>query len=329
MQRRAHVAITRRHFVLLARGAAMSVAVLGATGVIGSALVPILAEQADVVAVSRRVSGSAPTGVRALAADATDSESIRRALEGVDVAYYLVHSLGSRNFSDLDRRAAANIAHEAERAGVSQIVYLGGLGDDRPDLSPHLRSRIETATALSAGAVPVTTLRAAVVIGRGSAGFETIVSLVDRLPAMIAPKWISTPTQPIALADVVQYLGGVAGHQDTLGQIFDIGGPEVLTYREMIERIARIRGRRPLIVEVPILSPRLSSYWLHLVTPVKARLARALVEGLRTPTLARNDRIRDLVPFPLTPFEEAARAAFEKQTPDNRRTASRQQRTGN
>jgi uncharacterized protein YbjT (DUF2867 family) len=202
------------------------------------------------------------------------------------------------------------VAREAERAGIEQIVYLGGLGDDRGELSPHLRSRAETAAALASTSVPLTTLRAAVVVGRGSAGFETIVALVDRLPAMVAPRWISSPTQPIALADVVRYLTGVAGHPDAIGESFDVGGPEVLTYRQMIERIGRLRRRRPFIVEVPILSPRLSSYWLHLVTPVRASVARPLVEGLRNATVAEDERIRELVPFPLTPFDEAAEAAL-------------------
>ena len=288
----------------------MKAAVLGATGFIGRALVPALAEHADVVAVSR--TGSAPEGARvgAVAADATDAAALRRALEDVEILYYLVHSLGSANFSEVDKRAAATVAAEAERAGVRQIVFLGGLGDDRTDLSPHLRSRAETAAILSAGAVPVTTLRAAVVVGRGSAGFDTIVALVDRLPLMVAPRWISVPTQPIALVDVVGYLDGVAGHPDTIGETFDLGGPEVLTYRDMIERIARLRGRRRRILEVPILSPRLSSYWLHLVTPVRASVARPLVEGLRNPTIVRDDRIHRLLPRTLIRFDDAARHAL-------------------
>jgi uncharacterized protein YbjT (DUF2867 family) len=289
----------------------MTIAVLGATGFIGRSLVPALAERADVIAVSRH--GDAPEGenVRAVAGDATDPAAMRRALEGVDVVYYLVHSLGAAEFSEIDRRAATTVAAAAEAAGVSQIVFLGGLGDDAPDLSPHLRSRAETAAVLVAGAVPVTILRAAVVVGQGSAGFDTIVSLVDRLPVMVAPRWVKTPTQPIALADVVGYLAGVAGRRDTLGETFDVGGPEVLTYREMIERVGRLRGRSPRIVEVPVLSPRLSSYWLHLVTPVRAGVARPLVEGLRNPTVARDERIRVLLPRRLTPFDVAAREALE------------------
>ena len=288
----------------------MRVAVLGATGFVGRGLVPALAERAEVVAVSRRGDSPAGGSIRSAAADITDADAVRRVLAGVDLVYYLVHSLGSPDFEARDRQAATTVAREAACAGVSQIVYLGGLGDDRPDLSPHLRSRAETAAVLSSGSVPVTTLRAAIVVGRGSAGFETIVALVDRLPLMIAPRWISVPTQPIALADVVGYLADVAGTAEAVGESFDLGGPEVLTYRQMIERIGRLRGRERWIVEVPVLSPRLSSYWLHLVTPVRASVARPLVEGLRNPTVARDDRIRRLLPRRLTPFDHAAREAL-------------------
>ena len=289
----------------------MKAAVLGATGFVGRALVPALAQQGEVVAVSRRATAPELPGVRSVAADLTDAESTRGALEGVDVAYHLVHSLGARNFSELDRRVAENVVTEAERAGVTQIVYLGGLGDDA-DLSPHLRSRTETGAVLSSTTVPLTTLRAAVVVGRGSAAFETIVALVDRLPVMVAPRWVSTPTQPIALTDMIRYLTGIAGRTEALGQSFDVGGPDVITYGEMIQQIAQLRGKRPLIVKVPVLSPRLSSYWLHLVTPVGASVARPLVEGLRNPTIARDDRIRGLLPFELTSFADAARDALDE-----------------
>jgi uncharacterized protein YbjT (DUF2867 family) len=286
----------------------MRAAILGATGFVGRALVPALDERADVVAVSRR---------GPVAADVTKAADVRRVLEGVDVVYYLVHSLGSGDFTAVDRRAAETVAREAERAGAQQIVYLGGLGDDAPDLSPHLRSRAETGRVLAAGDVPVTTLRAAVVVGRGSAGFETIVALVDRLPLMIAPKWISMPTQPIAQDDIVGYLVGVAGHPEAIGQTFDAAGPDVLTYRDMIERVARLRGRRPRIVEVPVLSPRLSSYWLHLVTPVRANVSRPLVEGLRNPTVARDERIRAILPRDLTGFDAAAEDALRARNPES------------
>jgi uncharacterized protein YbjT (DUF2867 family) len=245
-----------------------------------------------------------------VAADATQTSELEPALRGADVVYHLVHSLGAKDFEERDRQAAASVAAAADRAGARQIVFLGGLGDEREGVSAHLRSRAETAHVLAAGPVPVTIVRAAVVVGRGSAAFETIVALVDRLPAMICPRWVTTKTQPIALADVVRHLAGVGGRDEALGGAYDAAGPEVMTYREMIERVARLRGRRPLIVEVPFLTPRLSSLWLHLVTPVKAGVARPLVDGLRTETVAHDERIRGLVPFELTSFDQAARTAL-------------------
>jgi len=286
------------------------VVVFGASGTIGRTLLPALDREHEVVAVSRRPRAAQSERTHWAVADASDPVSVRRVLEGTQVVYYLVHSLDSPDFEERDRQAAEIVAREAERAGVAQIIYLGGLGDDAPGLSPHLRSRIETGRRLASGGVPVTVLRAAMVIGSGSTAFETIVALVDRLPGMVTPRWVSTPTQPIALTDVVRYLAGLCGLEKAFGASFDAGGPEVMTYREMIERIARLRGRHPLIVEVPVLSPRLSSYWLHLVTPVNAQMARPLIEGLRNPTVARDDRIRELMPFPLTSFEEASRAAL-------------------
>jgi uncharacterized protein YbjT (DUF2867 family) len=250
-------------------------------------------------------------GIEWRQADAVDAEAVRRALDGVEVAYYLVHSLGSADFEDRDLRAAGTLAAEAERAGVRQVIYLGGLGDSEAELSPHLRSRIETGRRLGTGAVPVTTLRAAIVVGPGSAAFETVVALVDRLPAMVCPRWVGVPTQPIALRDTIAYLAGVCGREEAFGRSYDIGGPEVMTYREMIERIAKLRGKRPLIVEVPFLTPRLSSYWLHLVTPVKAAVARPLIEGLRAPTIAHEQEIAELVPLERTPFDEAAGLALD------------------
>jgi uncharacterized protein YbjT (DUF2867 family) len=286
------------------------VVVFGASGTIGRVLLPAVDREHEVVAVSRRPRAAQSERMHWAVADASDPASVRRVLEGAQVVYYLVHSLDSPDFEERDRQAAEIVAREAERAGVDQIIYLGGLGDDAPGLSPHLRSRIETGRRLASGGVPVTVLRAAMVIGPRSAAFETIVALVDRLPGMVTPRWVSTPTQPIALVDVVRYLAGLCGLEKAFGASFDAGGPEVMTYREMIERIARLRGRHPLIVEVPVLSPRLSSYWLHLVTPVNAQMARPLIEGLRNPTVARDNRIRELMPFPLTSFEEAVRAAL-------------------
>ena len=286
----------------------MKVVVFGATGTIGRALLPVLAAEHDVVAVSRHEGSGG--GVAWARADVTDPGAVRAALDGADVAYYLVHSLGASDFERRDRLAAETVAREAASARLRQIVYLGGLGDDGPELSPHLRSRVETGRALASGSVPLTTLRAAMVVGAGSAAFETILALVDRLPAMVCPRWVSTPTQPIAIEDVVGYLAAACGADEFLGQSFDVGGPDVLTYREMIERIGSLRGRRPLIVEVPVLTPRLSSYWLHLVTPVGASVARPLIEGLRNATIVRDPRIRELVDLDPTPFGAAVVAAL-------------------
>ncbi|HEV8462594.1 MAG TPA: NAD(P)H-binding protein [Gaiellaceae bacterium] len=285
----------------------MNVAVFGATGVVGRALMPLLAEH-DVTAVSR--TAREEPAARWVVADAASGDGVAAALEGADVVYYLVHSLGARDFEEQDRAAAKTVAREAAKAGVRQIVYLGGLGADDRDASPHLRSRRETGERLASAGVPVTNLRAAMIVGRSSAAFETILSLVRRLPVMVAPSWVSTPTQPIALDDVARYLAGVCGNEVTYGQSYDAGGPEVMTYREMIERIAALLGRKPAIIEVPVLTPYLSSLWLNLVTPVSASVARPLVEGLRNPTIAREERIRTLLPLELTPFDEAARRAL-------------------
>ena len=288
----------------------MRVTVFGATGVVGRALVPLLAADHDVVAVSRRT-GVSGEGIRWVEADVASDEGVREALDGAEVAYYLVHSLGVRDFERQDREAAANVSRAAAQAGVQQVVYLGGLGGDSPGASSHLRSRRETGERLGSDGVPVTTLRAAMVVGKGSAAFETILGLVKRLPLMITPSWVSTPTQPIALEDITRYLAGVCGNDAAIGEGFDAGGAEIMTYKQMIERIAALLGRRPRIIEVPVLTPALSALWLELVTPVNASVARPLVEGLRSPTVAREERLRMLLPLELTSFDDAARRALE------------------
>jgi uncharacterized protein YbjT (DUF2867 family) len=287
------------------------VTVFGSTGVIGRALLPLLAAEHEVVAVSRTPRDDGD-GIRWVEADVASGAGVADALEGADVAYYLVHSLGARDFERQDREAAANVSRAAARARLQQIVYLGGLGGDDPGASAHLRSRRETGEQLASDGVPVTTLRAAMVIGKGSAAFETILGLVKRLPVMITPSWVATPTQPIAIDDIARYLAGVCANEAALGQSFDAGGPDVMTYRQMIERIAALLGRRPRIIEVPVLTPALSALWLELVTPVNASVARPLVEGLRSPTVAREERLRTLLPFELTPFDVAARRALER-----------------
>ena len=217
----------------------MRIAVLGASGTVGSALLPVLAREHEVVAISRRPHPGGNDNVTWMVGDVTNPTSIHRALAGVEVVCYLVHSLGQDDFAARDRRGASIVARAAASRGVAQIVYLGGLGDESDDLSEHLESRRETERCLAEGSVPLTTIRAGMVVGPGSAAFDTILALVDRLPAMVCPRWVSTPTQPIAADDVVRYIAGVCGNRDAIGQTFDAGGPEVMTYREMIERIAR------------------------------------------------------------------------------------------
>jgi uncharacterized protein YbjT (DUF2867 family) len=285
----------------------VKIAVFGATGVVGQALLPMLAEH-EPTAVSR--TAREDPNIPYVVADAASGDGVAAALEGAEVVYYLVHSLGTRDFEKQDRSAAETVAREAANAGVRQIVYLGGLGADNPDASRHLQSRRETGERLGSAGVPVTTLRAAMIVGKGSAAFETILALVKRLPVMVTPSWVSTPTQPIALDDIARYLAGVCGNEATYGEGYDTGGPEVMTYRQMIERIAALLGRKPTIVEVPVLTPHLSSLWLNLVTPVSASVARPLVEGLRNPTVAREERIRKLLPLQLTAFDEAAQRAL-------------------
>lgn len=288
----------------------MRVVVFGATGTVGEALLPALAGDHEVTAVSRAADEGVRHTVRWVRGDVEDGGSVARALEGAEAAYYLVHSLGTTGFEDRERRTADNLTRAAEKAGLRQIVYLGGLGDDSDNLSPHLRSRRETERRLASGSVPVTTLRAGMVVAKGSAAFETIAALVDRLPVMILPRWAKTPTQPIALADVVRYLAGVCGKADAIGQTYDVAGPDVMSYAEMISRISRLKGKAPYLVEVPVLTPWLSALWIELVTPARADVARPLVEGLRNPTVAKEERIREVVPFELTRFDDAARAAL-------------------
>ena len=288
----------------------MKIAVLGASGIVGRALLTELRGEHEVLGVSRRPPDEPEAGATWVAADVTRSRELADVLDGIDVVYHLVHSLGAEDFARRDRLAADTVAMAAERVGVRQIVFLGGLGDGREHVSPHLRSRAETAERLGSRSVPLTTLRSGIVVGKGSAAFETMVALVDRLPVMVCPRWVGTRTQPIALRDVVRYLAGVAGRPEALGRTFDVAGPEVMTFRHMIRRIAALRGRRQVIVEVPFLTPRLSSLWLRLVTPVQASIARELVDGLRTETVALEHGIAELVPIEPTPFDEAARFAL-------------------
>jgi uncharacterized protein YbjT (DUF2867 family) len=291
------------------------VLVMGASGYIGSHLVPWLAGRAlKVRAAARRPDALAARGwsdVECVAADALDPASLDAALSGIRTAYYLVHSMAAGpQFPRIDRQAAINFRDAAARAGVQRIVYLGGLLPPGAS-SAHLMSRGETGDLLHEGPVPVTELRAGIVIGPGSAAFEVIRDLVFHLPVMVTPRWVDSRSQPVALEDVLEYLARVPLHAAAAGRIYDVGGPEVVTYRELMHQFGALIGRRRLIIPVPVLTPRLSSYWLDLVTAVPADVARALIDGLEHDVIADDAPIRELVPQALKSVSAALRAALD------------------
>ncbi|WP_255198278.1 NAD(P)H-binding protein [Halorarius litoreus] len=292
----------------------MHVLVTGATGFVGERLVPALVERGhDVRALVRDPSRyDAPSGVEVATGDLLDPGSFEAALDGIEAAYYLVHSMGAgADYAERDRRAAHNFAAAATEAGVERVVYLGGLGDDRDDLSEHLKSRREVETVLAEGDYALTTLRAAIIIGEGSASFGVVSQLAKRLPVMVTPRWVRTRCQPIAIDDVIAYLAGVLDAPETAGEMYEIGGPEVLTYEEIIRVVAaHATGHEPYIVPVPVLTPRLSSYWLGLVTDVPTSVAHPLILGLKNPVVVSDHRIDAVVPIEKTPFETAVARAL-------------------
>lgn len=301
------------------------VLVTGATGYVGSRLVARLRVRGYPVRAGGRSRQklllrpfSRDAGVELVACDVLDLPTLRSACAGCSAAYYLVHSMdpGQRDFSGADREGAQNMARAAEAEGVERIIYLGGMGDPAAGISEHLRSRIEVGEILADGEVPVTTLRAAMVIGGGSGSFEILRYLVDRLPVMITPRWVDTESQPIAIRNVLDYLVGALEAGATAGGAFDIGGPQVTTYRRLMNIYAEEAGlRKRWIIRVPVLTPRLSSYWIDLVTPAPASLARPLAEGLSSRLVCADDRIRSLIPVELLDCRSAIRAAIADSRP--------------
>lgn len=299
----------------MSRLAGKAIGVVGASGYVGRRLVPALRDEgATVRAIGRRRDEDLAkvAGIELAIADALDYDSLVAAFAGLDVVYWLVHSMGAGgDFAELDRQAARNAATAAAATGVQQIIYLGGLGDDAPDLSHHLRSRMETGEILAQGSVPVTTLRAAMVIGQHSASFRMLRDLVHRLPIMVTPKWVTTKSQPISTSDLRAYLVGVAALPAAYGRSFDVGGPDILSFQEMMERTAVLAGRRkPLILPTPVLSPSLSSLWCGFITDVDTNIARPLVDGLKNETVCRGSAILELVPFERMQFDDAVRRAL-------------------
>jgi uncharacterized protein YbjT (DUF2867 family) len=287
----------------------VKVAIAGASGFIGSALAVRLTDHGhDVRALTRRPDDYRGAGAP-VRADIEDPGSLAAALRDQDAAYYLVHSLAGADFAEKDRAGAQAFAAAAAAANLTQVVYLGGLGDDADDLSDHLRSRREVESILR-DAVPTTALRAGIVIGDGSISWEILRQLVTRLPIMITPRWVETRTQPIGLDDALVYLAGVLGRSETIGEVYEIGGPVPLTYRRMMVTVSRLLGHRRLIVPVPLLSSRLSSHWLRLITDVDLTTARALVDSMTNEVVVWDDRLRVLLHHQPVSFETAVIAAL-------------------
>ncbi len=276
--------------------------VTGATGYVGGRLVSQLLTRGDTVRCLAR-DPARLTGrtwgerVEVMRGDVLSGEGLADALRGVGTAFYLVHSMaGGEGFHERDLRAARTFGNAAAEAGVKRLVYLGGLGDPATDLSHHLRSRQQTGDALREGGVPVTEFRAAVVVGAGSVSFEMIRYLTERLPAMVCPQWVYTRVQPIAVDDLLAYLVAALDAPESAGRVVEVGGADVLTYGEMMLGYARVRGLRRKLVPVPVLTPLLSSYWVHLVTPIPSTMARPLIEGLRSETVVRDASAAALFP---------------------------------
>ncbi|MBJ7353373.1 MAG: DUF2867 domain-containing protein [Thermoleophilaceae bacterium] len=306
---------------------ARRVAVIGATGYVGGRLLDrLVADGYEVSALARTPAklssavAAADGAITVHRADVQDLDSLAAGLAGAEAAFYLVHSLGAgTSFADDDTFGARNFAKACELAGVRQIVYLSGLGSEEGDLSEHLSSRHETGDALREGSVPVTELRAAIVVGSGSASFEIVRDLARKLPVMIAPKWVRSRCEPIGIRDVVTYLIGTINEPRTLGQTLDIGCGEVLTYRRMMEICAEEQGRKCVIITVPVLTPRLSSYWLHLVTSVDMKIARPLIEGLRNDVVTQDQRIREWIDFEPADYRTSVRRALDRERGRTRR----------
>jgi uncharacterized protein YbjT (DUF2867 family) len=275
--------------------------------------------------------------IKYVGADASKRSDLIKAMTGVDIAFYLIHSMeGSskdwKKFAERDRIAAKNFAEAATECKVKRIIYLGGLVPDeneqlkkREELSEHMKSRIEVGEILKTSSAKVTIFRAAIILGQGGGSFQMLEYLVERLPLMITPKWVLTKSQPIALNDIITYLEKSIESNDTEDRSFDLGGPDVMTYIDMMRRYGKMLNKSIRIIIIPFLTPKLSSYWIDLITPVKASLARPLIESLKHEAIVKDDSIRDIIPFRLKTFEEAINIAKKEEKKQNNNIYNRKE----
>jgi len=292
---------------------AKQVLVTGASGFVGSHLAEALEMRGHSVLAMTRHPDTYTGAGKPIFGDVYEPASLQSALADVDAAYYLVHSLARQDFVEKDAEAARSFGMAAADAGLERLIYLGGLGRDGANLSAHLKSRREVEHLLGTSGVPVTVLRAAIIIGHGSISWEITRQLVAHLPAMVVPKWATTRTQPIALSDAIGYLVGVLELETVKGRVFEIGGPEVLTYAEMMRRVARLHHQRPLpMLAVPLLTPRLSSYWLSLVTDVNTAAARNLVDSMSNEVVVTDHSLDEIIPATPMSYNDAVREAFRQ-----------------
>lgn len=293
----------------------MNILILGASGYIGGNLIPELLKQGhQVKAFVRKLPDQVTGDYEFFEGDAASYEDIEKAVQGIDCIYYFIHSMRSNdeNFADLDKKIAENVMKAAQGSSVKRIIYLGALGEKVKSKSAHLKSRHQVAEILGSSSIPLTEFRAAVIVGNGSVSFEMIKYLVNRLPVMICPRWIHVKTQPIYINDVIYYLSNCLNVKETEGKIIDIGGPDIISYMDMMKIVASESGRKRLFFSVPVLTPKLSSLWVNLVTPISYQLASSLIESVRHETVCENNLAAQLFQHKTTSFKNSVKASLQQ-----------------